>query len=120
LTLKNPPPSPDSSLIASWEAAGPIAINCVEAGWAAGVQVMPERLRNPAGNEQNRGRGRERQHDVQQGADHVEKLPRRSVLRLDTPRITAAATAIAVAIELKLATVIPATHPKSDSVVLQA
>jgi hypothetical protein len=28
LVLTNPPPSPDISLIASWEATGPIAIVC--------------------------------------------------------------------------------------------
>jgi hypothetical protein len=35
LVLKNPPPSPDISLIASWEATGPIAIVCANpVGWA--------------------------------------------------------------------------------------
>ena len=50
----------------------------------------------------------------------TQKLPRRSVLRRDNPRITAAAAAIPVAIEVKLATVTPAICEKSESVVSPA
>jgi hypothetical protein len=46
-----------------------------------------------------------------------QKFPRRWLLRRLSPRMTAAATAIPVAIEVKLATVIPAIWEKSDSVV---
>jgi hypothetical protein len=47
----------------------------------------------------------------------TQKFPSRPLPRRLSPRITAAATAIPVAHEVKLATVIPAIWEKSDRVV---
>ena len=89
-----------------------------DARQAARMQIVRQRLGNPGGDEQDRRDASERENDVQQRTEQVDqKLPNRSPLRRASPRITAAATAIPVAIEVKLATVMPAICAKSESVV---
>ncbi len=110
LTLKKPPPLVPSSLIASWEATGPIAIVC------APPLVRPDTCRyvakfwiDPWKISTSGDHDRHRQQDVEDvRIRSCQKFPSDLPLRPMIPRISAIATQMPTAAEAKFCTVSPA------------
>jgi hypothetical protein len=109
--LKNPPPSPLSSLIASCEATGPREIAWCSAPSSEMLAIGPGQLLRHAlpGHEQC-GQHADRQQHVKNRPRVVstQKLPIVVAARRAKPRVSASAAAIPAAADRKLCTAIPA------------